>query len=39
MRNFIHAFIKVYNHSTNRYGSISHFIFKSVPLEMYFEAF
>jgi hypothetical protein len=32
-------FIKVYNHSTNLYGSIGHFIFKSVPLEMYSEAF
>jgi hypothetical protein len=32
-------FTKVYNHNTNRYGSIGHFIFKLVPLEMYSEAF
>jgi hypothetical protein len=32
-------FTKVYNHNTNYHGPIGHFIFKSVPLEMYSEAF
>jgi hypothetical protein len=32
-------FTEVYNHNTNYQGSIGHFIFKSVPLEIYFEAF
>jgi hypothetical protein len=32
-------FTKVYNHNTNYHGPIGHFIFKSVPLEMYSKAF
>jgi hypothetical protein len=28
---------KVYNYNTSYHGSIGHFIFKSVHLEMYFE--
>jgi hypothetical protein len=32
-------FTKVYNHNTNYHGPIGHFIFKSVPLEIYSEAF
>jgi hypothetical protein len=32
-------FTKVHNHNTNYHGSIGHFIFKSVPLEIYSEAF
>jgi hypothetical protein len=31
-------FTKVYNHNTSYHGSIGHFIFKSVHLEMYSEA-
>jgi hypothetical protein len=31
-------FTKVYNHNTSYHGSIGHFIFKSVHLEMYTEA-
>jgi hypothetical protein len=32
------SFTKVYNHNTSYHGPIRHSIFKSVHLEMYFEA-
>jgi hypothetical protein len=32
-------FTKVYNYNSNYHGSIGHFIFKSMPLEIYSEAF
>jgi hypothetical protein len=32
-------FTEVYNHNTNYHGPIGHFIFKSVPLEIYSKAF
>jgi hypothetical protein len=32
-------FTKVYNHNTSYLGPFGHFIFKSVQMEMYSEAF
>jgi hypothetical protein len=32
-------FTKVYNRNTNYHGLVGHFIFKSVHLEIYSEAF
>jgi hypothetical protein len=32
-------FTKVYNHNTSYHGPVGHFIFKSVQMEMYSEAF
>jgi hypothetical protein len=32
-------FTKVYNHNTSYHGPIGHFLFKSVHLDMYSEAF